>query len=141
MSGSGLGNSIAKRAADLARTAHEGQYRRDEVTPYITHPERVAFRVAGDEIAEAVAWLHDVLEDTFLTVEDLRREGMPAEVIDRVVLLTNKGDIGYEQYLRQIKADPVAKKVKIADMLTNLSDRPTERQIIKYAKGFLVLLS
>jgi len=132
---------MVRRAAELARVSHEGQFRRDGITPYLKHPEAVASRVAGDPVAEAVAWLHDVLEDTDSTVDTLREARIPEEVIASVVLLTNKGDTGYERYLAQIKADPVAKKVKIADMLSNLSDHPSERQIVKYAKGLLVLLS
>ena len=128
------------RAAELARRAHAGQFRRDGATPYIRHPESVASRVAGDPIAEAVAWLHDVLEDTTMTVETLRDHQMPAEVIAGVITLTKNGEIGYEEYLLRIKADPVARKVKVADMLANLSDHPTERQIVKYAKGLLVLV-
>jgi len=128
------------RAAELARTAHAGQFRRDGVTPYIRHPEAVAARVAGDPVAEATAWLHDVLEDTDTTVENLRERQIPEEVIACVLALTNKGDIGYERYLDRIRASPVAKKVKIADMLANLSDHPSDRQIVKYAKGLLVLM-
>jgi hypothetical protein len=48
---------------------------------------------------------------------------------------------GVTPYLRRIKSDPVAKRVKIADMLANLGDRPSERQIVKYAKGLLILLT
>src|SRR4051812_16247682 len=101
--------NLVSRAAELARIAHAGQFRRDGVTPYIRHPEAVASRVAGDPIAEAVAWLHDVLEDTDFTVEDLRERRMPAEVIAGVILLTKKGDLGYERYLSRIKADPLAR--------------------------------
>jgi len=137
---SGAEVNLVSRAAELARVAHAGQFRRDGVTPFIRHPEAVASRVAGDPIAEAVAWLHDVLEDTDLTVDDLREHQMPAEVIAGVVTLTKAGDMGYERYLSRIKADPLARKVKVADMLSNLSDHPTSRQIVKYAKGLLVLL-
>ena len=56
-------------------------------------------------------------------------------------LLTKNDGLEYEQYLRRIKSDPVAKRVKIADMLANLGDRPSERQIVKYAKGLLILLT
>ena len=124
----------------MARRAHEGQFRRDGVRPYILHPEAVAGRVAGDPIAEAAAWLHDVIEDTSLRAEDLRKGGIPEEVIEVVLLLTNRNDLGYERYLATIAAHPVARRVKIADMLTNLSDQPTDRQIVKYAKGLLVLM-
>jgi len=135
-----LMNEVVRRAAELARVLHDGQYRRDGVTPYIRHPEAVASRVAGDFMAEAAAWLHDVLEDTAATEETLREAQIPEEVIMCVVKLTNQGTMGYDRYLAQIRADPLAKKVKIADMLSNLSDHPTNRQIVKYARGLLVLL-
>jgi (p)ppGpp synthase/HD superfamily hydrolase len=132
--------AIVSLAREIATEAHEGQFRRDGVTPYITHPAAVASRVAGDAVAEAAAWLHDVIEDTSVTAGELAARGIPAEVIEIVCLLTLSGDTGYESYLAAIAAHPVAKRVKIADMLTNLSDRPTDRQIVKYAKGLLVLM-
>lgn len=110
------------------------------MTPYVRHPEAVAQRVAGDTTAEAVAWLHDVLEDTATTAEDLRAAGIPDEVIQRVQLLTKSESVGYEVYLDSIKRDPIARKVKVADMLANLSDHPSEKQILKYARGLLLLL-
>ena len=62
---------IVRLAAQIATDAHRGQFRRDGVTPYISHPEAVAKRVEGDDLAEAIAWLHDVLEDTAIKVQDL----------------------------------------------------------------------
>ena len=132
---------IVRLAAQIATDAHRGQFRRDGVTPYISHPEAVAKRVEGDDLAEAIAWLHDVLEDTAIKVQDLVSFGLPAEIVARVELLTKNDGLEYEQYLRRIKSDPVAKRVKIADMLANLGDRPSERQIVKYAKGLLILLT
>ena len=111
------------------------------MTPYISHPEAVAKLVQGDDLAEAIAWLHDVLEDTAIKAQDLASLGLPREVIARVELLTKSDGLEYEQYLGRIKRDPVAKRVKIADMLANLGDRPSERQIVKYAKGLLILLT
>ena len=133
--------NLVERARVLARDAHAGQFRRDGVTPYVQHPEAVASRVAGDPIAEAAAWLHDVLEDTPLTAAALRDANMPEEVIKCVEALTKKDGVSYDAYLVGIKANPTAQKVKIADMLANLSDHPTERQIAKYAKGLLFLVS
>ncbi|WP_052573656.1 bifunctional (p)ppGpp synthetase/guanosine-3',5'-bis(diphosphate) 3'-pyrophosphohydrolase [Haloferula sp. BvORR071] len=130
-----------KRASAIALEAHAGQFRRDGTTPYVRHPEAVAARVAGDPLAEAVAWLHDVLEDTAVTPEMLRSEGIPEEVIAAVAMLTKPDGADYEEYLRAIKANPLAKKVKLADMLSNLGDQPSEKQILKYAKGLTILLT
>jgi (p)ppGpp synthase/HD superfamily hydrolase len=126
-------------AARIATEAHAGQMRRDGVTPYVKHPESVAARVAGDFRAEAVAWLHDVLEDTTWTASDLQREGVPSDVVDAVVLLTKTEGGDYGAYLHRVRANPLACRVKIADMLANLADRPTDRQIAKYAQGLLLL--
>jgi (p)ppGpp synthase/HD superfamily hydrolase len=141
MTGRKYTSEVVRRAAELAKVAHAGQYRRDEATPYIRHPKAVASRVAGDESAEAAAWLHDVLEDTHFTSKDLRKAGIPEEIVACVILLTKKEGATYEHYLSAIKKNPLAKKVKVADMLSNLADRPSERQIVKYAKGLLMLLS
>lgn len=134
-------NMIAK-AIDLASSAHLGQFRRDGVTPYIEHPARVAKRLIGDEEAQAVAWLHDVLEDTDLTKQDLRQAGLPETVIEAVTALTKqKGHSEhYDDYLARVGDNPLAANVKIQDMLDNLADTPTERQKERYIKGIRFLL-
>jgi (p)ppGpp synthase/HD superfamily hydrolase len=133
--------SIVAQARNLAHQAHSGQYRRDGITPYIVHPEAVAARIVDDPTAQAVAWLHDTLEDTDLTENALRAAGLGDDVVSTVRLLTRDPSQPYEDYLAAIKAHPIAKKVKIADMLANLSDHPSDKQIVKYAKGLLFLMA
>lgn len=132
------------KATDLARAiatkAHDGQFRRDGVTPYITHPEAVASRLADDE-AKAVAWLHDILEDTKLTAGDLAQIGFGGEIIKAVVALTKDGSTSYEAYLHGVRRNHLARRVKIADILHNISDQPSDRQIMKYAKALLFLVN
>lgn len=125
---------------NIALLAHEGQYRRDGVTPYSKHLEDVARRVSGDPDAEMVAWLHDILEDTKETDESLAAKGVPMHVRTAVYWLTKPEGFEYMRYLQHLKDHPLAKKVKIADMLSNLSDDPTDKQIKKYCKGLLFLL-
>jgi len=125
------------RAYQMAHRAHKGQFRRDGVTPYIRHPEDVAKRVAGDPIATAVAWLHDVLEDSSFTLNDLLERGFPPEVVEAVYILTHDRAVKYEDYIAIIARHPIARKVKIADILSNLNDKPTDRQIEKYARALL----
>ena len=127
-------------AEEVATKAHEGQFRKGGEIPYITHPRRVAERVKGDLEAEAVAWLHDVLEDTDLTDQDLLDKGIPKNVVEAVEVLTKSKEIPYNKYLENVRNNELARKVKIQDMLDNLSDKPSKKQIIKYSKGFLVLL-
>ena len=126
-------------AEQIARKAHKDQHRRDGVTPYVTHPERVAKRIEGDEGLEAVAWLHDVLEDTSETEASLLTAGIPQHIVDAVRCLTKEDGVEYEDYLAGINQNALARAVKIQDMLDNLSDGPTEKQIKKYCRGLLIL--
>lgn len=105
------------------------------------HPQAVAYKLRheGDEVV-MTAWLHDVLEDTAETPDTMRAAGIPERVIDAVRVLTKADGVSYREYLERVKADEIARKVKVADMLHNLSDSPTERQIVKYARGLLTLL-
>ena len=132
--------SFLEKAEQIAVKGHQGQFRKDGVTPYVTHPQRVAKRCMGDDKAQAVAWLHDVLEDTDYTEEMLLEEGIPADVVEAVKVLTKSDGQDYYEYLENVKNNVLASKVKIQDMLDNLSDTPSNKQIIKYSKGFLVLL-
>ena len=133
-------HEIIEAAAAMARRGHEGQFRRDGITPYITHPEAVAKSLEGSHpFVIAAAWLHDVLEDTHLKVVHLHNANIPWEVIDAVEALTKKRDQSYEDYLRQVLQNDIAVKVKIADIGHNLSDKPTTKQAEKYAKALLVL--
>ncbi|MDQ8205500.1 hypothetical protein [Pelagicoccus sp. SDUM812003] len=125
-------------AERIARDAHAGQFRRDGERPYIVHPEAVASRVETPE-EKAVAWLHDVIEDTELEATHLQEAGVPAPVLDAVALLSKRPGLSYEDYLKGVRQNPLARAVKIADMLSNLADDPTEKQIVKYARGLLIL--
>ena len=125
--------------AEIAICAHQGQTRRDGLTPYIEHPQAVAARMSTfDE--KGVAWLHDVLEDTGLTDQDLLDKGVPQRIVDGVTYMTKREGESYIDYLCGVRNNPLSKAVKIADMLHNLSDAPTRKQVIKYAKGLLFLL-
>lgn len=130
--------SLADKAEKIARKAHAGQFRRDGKTPYIVHPQAVVSRVSSDE-EKAVAWLHDVIEDTGLSSSDLAEAHIPKQVIDAVKLLTKNDGVPYETYLEKVKTNPLARSVKIADMLSNLADQPSKKQIVKYAQGLLAL--
>jgi len=135
----GTQEDVAK-AESIARHAHAGQFRRDGVTPYAEHPKAVAARVGSDAAAIMVAWLHDTIEDTAETAASLAAKGVPPCVVEAVQLMTHPPGESYQTYLERIKTSPLAAKVKVADMLANLADTPTERQIRKYARGLLFLL-
>ncbi len=134
--------SLIELAESIACKAHAGQFRRDKVTPYITHPRAVAFRLRMEHPSViAAALLHDVLEDTTETLFTLCEAGFPSEVVMAVDVLTKVQGTSYEWYLERVRNNPIARKVKVADMLHNLSDSPTENQVIKYAKGLVYLLT
>jgi (p)ppGpp synthase/HD superfamily hydrolase len=133
-----IGAALVAAAEQIARNAHSGQYRRDGITPYIVHPESVASRVNTAE-EKATAWLHDVLEDTSVTQEDLLSSGIPENVITAVVTMTKIAGISYTDYLVNVKENPIARVVKIADMNSNLADTPTPKQIAKYSEGLKFL--
>jgi len=128
-------------AISLATKAHEGQTRFDG-TPYIRHPEAVAdsFPVGSDGL-KTVAWLHDTLEDTSLTAQALLDAGIDSWYVNAVVALTKTPGEDYDDYLKRVKANEMAKKVKIYDILHNLSDSPSRNMVKKYAKALKFLLS
>jgi (p)ppGpp synthase/HD superfamily hydrolase len=105
-------------AKDIAIKAHHGQLDKAN-EPYITHPEFVASQVTGDE-AKAVAWLHDVVEDTSVTFDDLRAAGLSESVIEAVNAITKRDNEDYETYLARVAANPLAKAVKLADLTHNM---------------------
>jgi len=133
---------LVEAARDFADMAHAGQFRRDGVTPYITHPAKVAalLKEAGeDDTTQAVAWLHDTTEDTVLTGADLFEAGFPPSVVGPVLVLTRLPFKEYEPYLAKVWRDPVARAVKVADMVANLTDAPTPKQVAKYTRGIIFL--
>ncbi|MEN0072498.1 MAG: HD domain-containing protein [Propionicimonas sp.] len=114
---------LVELARQIATRAHLGQ--RDKAgADYITHPERVARRVAergGTAEAIAAAWLHDVVEDTTVDADELARLGVPAGVIATVLAVTK--DPGHhestEAYIARVLADPDGRLVKTADLDDN----------------------
>jgi len=130
---------MIKLAESIATKAHEGQFRRDGVTPYIKHPKRVAELVGGDTEAQAVAWLHDTIEDTDLTLIYLFASGLPVNIVSAVEMITKLEDESYDDYIGFLSSSSLAVKVKIADMVANLTDSPTENQIKKYTKVLMEL--
>ena len=109
--------SIVEGAADVARGAHAGQVDKSG-QPYIGHPARVAARVRGDDFAEAAAWLHDVVEDTDVTLDDLRRD-FPDELVAAVDALTRRRHEEPDDYYARVRRNPLALRVKAADLADN----------------------
>ena len=108
---------MTKKALCLAYDAHHGQLDKSEDIPYIHHPLHLAEQMY-DEISTTVALLHDVVEDTDVTLEDLSRE-FPPEVVEAVDLLTHKEGVDYFDYIRDIRGNHTATMVKLADLNHN----------------------
>lgn len=129
-------------ARAIAEKAHAGQVDRCGA-PYIDHPAHVASRVQGDA-AKAVAWLHDVVEDTDVTLDDLREAGLSEEVVAGVAAMTHHEDEPYLDYVRRAKADPLARQVKLQDLLHNLDlgrfDTPTLKDVARVRNKYLPAL-
>ena len=104
------------RAMNIAYAAHHGQVDKAGV-PYVFHPLHLA-ETMDDEISCCAALLHDTVEDTAVTLEDLAKE-FPAEVVEAVRLLTHDPSENYLEYVRRIKGNSVAMKVKFADLAHN----------------------
>ena len=122
---------LTNLAMITAYKAHHGQYDINGV-PYIFHPYHVAEQMTT-EYSVCVALLHDVAEDTDITVEDLKKD-FPPEVTDALELLTHQKDSDYFEYIRKIRKNPIAKEVKLADIMHNsdqtriVKDNPDTRR-------------
>ncbi len=117
-----------ERAIEIAARSHAGQVDKAG-QPYILHPLRLLLNVKGLHERMA-AVLHDVVEDTPVTLEDLRAEGFPREVIDAVQALTKTKGESRLAAARRAAVNPVARTVKLADLADNMDlsriPQPTE---------------
>lgn len=107
---------LTKKALILAYNAHHGQVDYNGV-PYIFHPIHLAEQME-DEVSCIAALLHDVVEDTAVTMEALAAE-FPDEVMEVLRLLTHEKDQDYFEYVRNLKPHPIARKIKLADLAHN----------------------
>ena len=122
---------LTKKALKLCFEAHKDQVDKTGL-PYVFHPFHLAEQM-DDEISTVCALLHDVVEDTDITFEDLIQMGYPQEVIEVLKLLTHEKEIPYMDYIKKLSTNPIAKKVKIADLMHN-SDNTRLSVIDDYAK-------
>ena len=111
-----LYTELTNKAMRIAYAAHHGQVDKCGI-PYIFHPIALA-QTMDDEVSCCAALLHDVVEDTAITMEELEKE-FPPEVIEVLRLLTHDDGEEYYAYVRRIKAHPIARKVKLADLAHN----------------------
>jgi (p)ppGpp synthase/HD superfamily hydrolase len=114
-------NDIAtlEDAISIAAQAHRGQ--RDKAgAPYLLHPLRLMLRM-DSEATMMAAVLHDVVEDSDWTLEGLRERGFPEEVVEAVACLTHRDGESYEEFVERLRPNPLARRVKIADLEDNMN--------------------
>jgi len=135
---------LTKKAMKLCFAAHEGQLDKSGI-PYVSHPLHVAESMT-DELSTCAALLHDVVEDTDYTLDDLREMGFPQEVLEALALLTHQDGMPYLDYVAAVKPNPIARAVKISDLkhnsdLTRLDvvTPVDEERVAKYAQALALL--
>ena len=140
---------VVQDARELSRLAHEGQVDKAGESYWEAHVADVADRVAHLGRAEqAVAWLHDVVEDTEVTLDELTRRGFPPEVVAAVDAITRREGEPSDVYYERVKADPTARLVKVygdipsntdPDRMALLPPDVRARLSGKYAKALAAL--
>ena len=135
---------LTKKAYKIAFEAHRDQLDKSGL-PYIHHPLHLASQMT-DEVTTCVALLHDVAEDSDMTLDDLEKLGFGGEIVDALRLLTHAENVPYMDYVRKIKKNPVAAAVKRADLMHNsdttrldvVTEKDLER-VEKYKKALEIL--
>lgn len=139
---------LTKKALKLCFEAHKDQVDKTGM-PYVFHPFHLAEQMT-DEISTVCALLHDVVEDTSLTLEDIAGMGFPPPVVEVLGLLTHEKGVPYEDYVKELSVNPIARLVKIADLrhngdMTRINKSEIDERAIlraqKYAKALAYLTS
>lgn len=131
---------MLNKAIEIANCAHAGQVDKGGA-PYILHPLRVMM-TREDEMERICAVLHDVVEDTVITLEDIRSEGFSSEIIHVLDCLTRRAYESYDDFVNRILVNETACQVKLADLCDNMNisriKNPTQEdreRIIKYGNA------
>ena len=135
-----------KKAIKLCFEAHKDQVDKSGM-PYVFHPFHVAEQMK-DEVTTIVALLHDVVEDTKYTLDDIAARGFGQDVVDALALMTHDKNVPYLEYVAKLKNNPVARAVKLADLAHNsdptrldVVDEKAEERFEKYKKAIEILES
>lgn len=135
---------LTKRALKVCFAAHKDQTDKSGL-PYVFHPFHLAEQMP-DELTTVAALLHDVVEDTSYTLEDLAQLGFPPQVLSSLARLTHDPSVPYLDYVAGLREDPVARAVKLADLrhnsdLTRLDcvDESARQRVKKYAEAIQLL--
>ena len=135
---------LTKKAMKLAFKVHKEQVDKSGML-YIYHPIHLAEQMQ-DEATTCVALLHDVVEDSELTFDDLQKEGFTESIIEALRLMTHDGAVPYMDYVRKIKENPVARVVKLSDLAHNSDlsrldsiDEKAKKRAEKYRQAIALL--
>lgn len=135
---------LTKRAMKLCFDAHKDQVDKSGM-PYVFHPFHLAEQMS-DELTTVTALLHDVVEDTPYSLEDLRKMLFPEEVLSALSLLTHDDGTPYLEYVSRLKSNPIARAVKLADLRHNSDlsrleqvDEKALKRVEKYKKAIALL--
>lgn len=135
---------MTRKAMKIAYNAHAGQADKTGI-PYIYHPIHLAESMS-DENSVITALLHDVAEDTNITIYDLAREGFHEDILTALTLLTHNPAEEYMDYISRLSTCPLARKVKLADLRHNSDvtrldsiDEKTARRLEKYSRAIRLL--
>ena len=138
--------ALTKQALKLCFEAHREQTDKSGM-PYVFHPFHLAEQMDTEE-STTVALLHDIVEDTDYTLEDLKAMGFPNNVIDALALMTHDPRVPYMEYVKAISENPLATKVKLADLRHNSDlsrldsvDEKALSRVKKYAAAIELLES
>ena len=110
---------LLEKAIKIALEAHEGQVDKAG-KPYILHPLRLMHE-CETEVEMVAALLHDVLEDSQFTVEDLKKEGIPDDAIEIIKFLTKGSNESYDDFIKRISFNKIAAKIKVKDIQDNMN--------------------
>lgn len=138
--------SLLEKSIIIATKAHSGQFDKGG-SPYILHPLRVMLSLDNDE-DRIVGILHDVLEDTSVTLNYLVNNGFLGEtkILEALDSITRKSNESYKDFILRVKINPIALRVKLADLKDNMNisriNNPTEKDFLrieKYKKAYKLL--
>lgn len=136
--------ALTKKALRISFNAHKNQLDKSGM-PYVYHPFHVAEQMK-DEYSTCVALLHDVVEDTDITLDELKSNEFPDDVIEALSLMTHSDDVPYLDYIRNLKDNPIARRVKLADLAHNsdlsrldVVDEKAVERVNKYKQAILIL--
>ena len=129
---------LTRKAMKIAYEAHKGQVDKAGL-PYIYHPIHLAEQMETEDTC-VVALLHDVVEDTDITIDDLMKAGFSDSQLDAIRAMTHEEDVEYLDYVREVKKNPIATAVKIADIMHNSDikriEKPTEKDLSRYERKY-----